>query len=121
MKTKLEEQLDAQYQEFVENSGIRVTKGYSEAAAVYTGYHAFNKSTHEKYFSGLRVQGTAFHKLGSSLGLCKGTCKGFAMLNGVEHLIVQWDNPDAEISMILQISGRIDIISQLPINKIVGN
>jgi hypothetical protein len=78
---------------------------HHEAAKYNRGNVGFDDATREKFIFGTRVRGTAFGEHGEMLGLRDGVCMGFLVKEGLQCLVILWDDADATISIRTQVSG----------------
>ena len=78
---------------------------HHEAAKLNRGNVGFPDDIIQKFIFGTRVRGSAFGEHGELLGLRDGTCMGFLVKEGLQCLIILWDDADATISIRTQVTG----------------
>lgn len=78
---------------------------HHEAAKLNRGNIGFDDATIEKFTFGTRVKGTAFGDNGENLGQREGSCMGFLVKEGIQALVILWDDANATISIRTQVTG----------------
>lgn len=72
---------------------------HHEAAKMNRNNKGFDDATIAKFIYGTRVSGEAFGDNGQYLGKREGTCMGFLVKDGLQCLVILWDDADATISI----------------------
>jgi len=71
---------------------------HHEAAKMNRGNKGFDDATIQKFIFGTRVTGEAYGEHGEYLGKRDGSCMGFLVKDGVQCLVILWDDANATVS-----------------------